>query len=62
MTCKTSLVSAALVTAVVAMAATAGPAVADDLTLQTFIPVPAGPANMQPGGAFSSSTSASPTR
>ena len=39
---------------VVAMAATAGPAVADNLTLQTFVPVPAGAANFQPGGAFSS--------
>jgi len=39
---------------VVAMAATAGPAVADTLALQTFIPVPAGAANFQPGGAFSS--------
>jgi hypothetical protein len=39
---------------VIAMAATAGPAVADDLTLQTFIPVPADAANFQPGGAFSS--------
>ena len=39
---------------VVAMAATAGPAVADDLILQTFIPVPADAANVQPGGAFSS--------
>src|SRR6266446_5774612 len=40
---------------VVAMAATAGPAVADQLALQTFIPVPADPAaNKQPGGAFSS--------
>src|SRR5262245_29866123 len=39
---------------VVAMAATAGPAVADQLTLQTFIPVPTGAANFQPGGAFSS--------
>src|SRR3954453_5440667 len=39
---------------VVAMAATAGPAVADDLILQTFIPVPTGAANGQPGGAFSS--------
>jgi hypothetical protein len=36
------------------MAATAGPAVADDLTLQAFIPVPADAANVQPGGAFSS--------
>jgi hypothetical protein len=37
----------------IAIAAT-GPAVADDLTLQTFIPVPADTANFQPGGAFSS--------
>jgi len=36
------------------MAASAGPIVADELTLQTFIPVPAGAANFQPGGAFSS--------
>jgi hypothetical protein len=36
-------------------ATTAGPAVADPmLTLQTFIPVPADTANVQPGGAFSS--------
>jgi hypothetical protein len=38
-------------------ALTAGPAVADPLlplTLQTFIPVPADTANVQPGGAFSS--------
>jgi hypothetical protein len=55
MTFKSSLVSVALVSAVgVAMAATAGPAVADDLALQTFIPVPADAANFQPGGAFSS--------
>jgi hypothetical protein len=39
---------------VIAMAATAGPAVADELMLQTFIPVPADAANFQPGGAFSS--------
>jgi len=39
---------------VVAMATIAGPAVADDLILQTFIPVPADAANVQPGGAFSS--------
>jgi hypothetical protein len=39
---------------VLAMAATAGPAVADGLILQTFIPVPADGANVQPGGAFSS--------
>jgi hypothetical protein len=37
---------------VIAMAATAGPAVADDLTLQTFIPVPADTANFRSGGAF----------
>jgi hypothetical protein len=36
------------------MAATAGPALADTLVLQTFIPVPADTANVQPGGAFSS--------
>src|SRR6266446_6047367 len=40
---------------VVAMAATAGPAVADQLPFQTFIPVPVDTtANVQPGGAFSS--------
>jgi hypothetical protein len=33
---------------VIAMAATAAPAVADDLTLQTFISVPAETANFQP--------------
>ena len=39
----------------VAMAATAGPAVADILqTPIALIPVPAGSANFQPGGAFSS--------
>jgi hypothetical protein len=38
---------------VIALAATAGPAVADPLTLANFIPVPADTANMQPGGAFS---------
>ena len=38
----------------VIMAATAGPAVAQNLTLETFIPVPADGANVQPGGAFSS--------
>src|SRR6266404_7948065 len=38
----------------IALVATAGPAVAGPLTLQTFIPVPAGSANFQPGGAFSS--------
>jgi hypothetical protein len=55
MTLKSSLVSAALVSAVgAAMAATAGPAVGDDLTFRTFIPVPADTANFQPGGAFSS--------
>jgi hypothetical protein len=39
---------------VIAMAATAGAAIADTLTLQTYIPVPADAANVQPGGAFSS--------
>ncbi len=38
----------------IALAATAGPAVAGPLTLLTYIPVPAGTANVQPGGAFSS--------
>jgi hypothetical protein len=37
----------------VAMAAAAGPAAAQ-LALETYIPVPADTANMQPGGAFSS--------
>ena len=37
----------------VAMAAAVGPAAAQ-LALETYIPVPAGPANFQPGGAFSS--------
>jgi hypothetical protein len=53
MTSKSSLSTLGLA-GVVAMAATAGSAVADNLTLQTFIPVPAGAANFQPGGAFSS--------
>jgi hypothetical protein len=53
MTFKSSLPTLGLA-GVVAMAATAGPAVADELTFQTFIPVPADAANMQPGGAFSS--------
>src|SRR6266403_3782172 len=53
MTFKSSLPTLGLA-GVVAMAATAGPAVADNLTLQTFIPVPTGAANFQPGGAFSS--------
>ena len=39
---------------VIALAATAGPAVAGPLTLVNFIPVPADAANVQPGGAFSS--------
>jgi hypothetical protein len=39
---------------VIAMAATAAPAVADGLTPQTFIPVPADTANVQSRGAFSS--------
>ena len=53
MTFKSSLPTLGLA-GVVAMAAIAGPAVADDLILQTFIPVPADAANVQPGGAFSS--------
>jgi hypothetical protein len=55
MTFKSSLPTLGLA-GVIAMAATAGPAVADPLplTLQTFIPVPADAANVQPGGAFSS--------
>src|ERR1700704_5170989 len=52
MTFKSSLPILGLA-GVVAMAATAGPAAAQ-LTLQTYIPVPAGAANFQPGGAFSS--------
>ena len=39
---------------VIALAATAGPAVAGPLTLVNYIPVPADAANVQPGGAFSS--------
>lgn len=40
---------------VIALTASAGPAVADPiLTLLKYIPVPADTANMQPGGAFSS--------
>ena len=39
---------------VVAMAATAGPAVAQVNPTPTFIPVPADQANIQPGGAFTS--------
>jgi hypothetical protein len=54
MTFKSLRVSTLGLAGVIAMAATAGPAVADDLTLQTFIPVPADTANFQPGGAFSS--------
>ena len=52
MTLKSSLPTLGLA-GVVAMAATAGPAAAQ-LTLQTYIPVPADAANVQPGGAFSS--------
>jgi PEP-CTERM motif len=37
----------------VALAATAGPAAADVLTIQKYMPVPADAANVQPGGAFS---------
>jgi hypothetical protein len=54
MTFKSLCVPTLGLAGVVAMAATAGPAVADDLTFQTFIPVPADTANVQPGGAFSS--------
>jgi len=50
---KSSLPRLALAS-VAAMVATAGPAVADQLTLQTYIPVPTAAANVQPGGAFSS--------
>jgi hypothetical protein len=53
MTSKSSLSTLGLA-GMVAMAATTGPAVADNLTLLTYIPVPAGGANFQPGGAFSS--------
>src|SRR5215475_10027596 len=52
MTFKSSLPTLGLAS-VVAMVAAAGPAAAQ-LTLQTFIPVPADAANVQPGGAFSS--------
>ena len=38
---------------VIALAATASPAIAA-VTFETFIPVPADAANVQPGGAFSS--------
>jgi hypothetical protein len=44
----------ALVTLAAALMLPAPVARADDVTLQTFIPVPAGPANFQPNGAFSS--------
>ena len=41
-------------TGVIALAATAGPAIAAPMVaLQTYIPVPADAANVQPGGAFS---------
>ena len=53
MTSKSSLSTLGLA-GMVAMAATTGPAVADNLTLLTYISVPAGGANFQPGGAFSS--------
>jgi hypothetical protein len=54
MTFKSLRVSTFGLAGVIGMAAAAGPAVADDLTLQTFIAVPADSANMQPGHAFSS--------
>ena len=54
MTFKSLRVPALGLAGVVAMAATAGSAVAQNLTFQTFIPVPADTANVQPGGAFSS--------
>jgi hypothetical protein len=54
MTFKSLRVSTFGLAGVIAMAATAGPVVADDLTLQTFIPVPPDTANFQPGGAFTS--------
>jgi hypothetical protein len=38
----------------VSIAGTAGPAAASSLALDTYIPVPADAANVQPGGAFSS--------
>src|SRR5436190_22338046 len=44
----------ALASVAAVAAATAGPAGAQQLTLLTYIPVPAGTANVQPGGAFSS--------
>jgi hypothetical protein len=49
-------VSALGLAGVVAMAATAGPAVADVVNplAETFIPVPTGPANAQTGGVFTS--------
>ena len=54
MTFKSSLPTLGLA-GVVAMAAMAGPAVADDVNpVPTFIPVPAEAANVQPGGAFTS--------
>jgi len=53
MTFKSSLATLALAS-VAAMAAAGGPAVAEPLTLLTFIPVPVAAANVQPGGAFSS--------
>jgi hypothetical protein len=54
MTFKSSLPTLGLA-GVVAMAATVGPAVADVVNpVPTFIPVPTGAANVQPGGAFSS--------
>src|SRR5262249_44089270 len=53
MTFKSSLPTLGLA-GVVAMAATACPAGADQLTHQTLIPSPSDTANVQPGGAFSS--------
>ena len=49
-----AVVMRATLAGVLALAATAGPAVADPLTLLTYIPVPADAANVQPGGALSS--------
>src|SRR4051794_39911546 len=56
MTFKSLRVSTLGLAGVVAMAATAGPAVAADFVnpVPTFIPVPPDQANVQPGGAFTS--------
>jgi hypothetical protein len=51
---RIAVVMRATLAGVLALAATAGPAVADPLTLLTYIPVPADAANVQPGGALSS--------